>query len=108
VVPSGTKIEVLVTSDRNLHAFSVDAFWVKVDAIPGKINQTWFEVYEGKEGTYYGQCAELCGINHYFMPIEVRVVTKEATVTITLTITNPVSLSAGFIQPTTKISVHFT
>ncbi len=77
VVPSGTKIKVLVTSDRNLHSFSMDPFWVKVDAIPGKINQTWFEVYEGKEGTYYGQCAELCGINHYFMPIEVRVVTKD-------------------------------
>lgn len=76
VVPSGTKVKVLVTSDRNLHAFSMDPFWVKVDAIPGKINETWFEVFEGKEGTYYGQCAELCGINHYFMPIEIRVVTK--------------------------------
>ncbi len=77
VVPSGTKVKVLVTSDRNLHSFSVDPFWVKVDAIPGRINETWFEVYEGKEGTYYGQCAELCGINHYYMPIEVRVVTKD-------------------------------
>ena len=76
VVPSGTKVKVLVTSDRNLHSFSMDPFWVKVDAIPGKINETWFEVFEGKEGTYYGQCAELCGINHYYMPIEIRVVTK--------------------------------
>jgi len=76
VVPSGTKVKVLVTSDRNLHAFSIDPFWVKVDAIPDRINETWFEVYEGKEGTYYGQCAELCGVNHYFMPIEIRVVTK--------------------------------
>ena len=77
VVPSGTKVKVLVTSDRNLHAFSMDPFWVKVDAIPGRINETWFEVFEGKEGTYYGQCAELCGINHYYMPIEIRVVTKD-------------------------------
>ncbi len=77
VVPSGTKIKVLVTSDRNLHSFSMDPFWVKVDAIPGRINETWFEVFEGKEGTYYGQCAELCGINHYYMPIEIRVVTKD-------------------------------
>ncbi len=77
VVPSGTKVKVQVTSDRNLHSFSMDPFWVKVDAIPGRINETWFEVYEGKEGTYYGQCAELCGINHYFMPIEIRVVTKD-------------------------------
>ncbi len=77
VVPSETKIKVLVTSDRNLHSFSMDPFWVKVDAIPGRINETWFEVFGGKEGTYYGQCAELCGINHYYMPIEIRVVTKD-------------------------------
>jgi len=77
VVPSGTKVKLLVTSARNLHAFSMDPFWVKVDAIPDRLNQTWFEVFEGKEATYYGQCAELCGIDHYNMPIEVRVVTKD-------------------------------
>lgn len=76
VVPSATKVKVLVTSNNNLHAFSMDPFGIKVDAIPGIINETWFEVFEGKEGTYYGQCAELCGINHYFMPIEIKVVTK--------------------------------
>jgi len=76
VVPSGTKVKVLITSNNNLHAFAVPQFGVKMDAIPGIINETWFEVYEGKEGTYYGQCSELCGVNHYFMPIEVKVVTK--------------------------------
>jgi len=77
VVPSGTKVKVLVTSNTNLHAFAVPQFGVKIDAIPGIINQTWFEVYDGKEGTYYGQCSELCGVNHYFMPIEVKVVSKD-------------------------------
>ena len=77
VVPSGTKVKVLVTSNTNLHAFAVPAFGVKIDAIPGIINETWFEVFEGKEGTYYGQCSELCGVNHYYMPIEVKVVTKD-------------------------------
>ncbi len=76
VVPSGTKVKVLITSNNNLHSFAVPQFGVKMDAIPGIINETWFEVYEGKEGTYYGQCSELCGVNHYYMPIEVKVVTK--------------------------------
>ena len=76
VVPSGTKVKVLVTSRNNLHAFAVPQFGVKMDAIPGIINETWFEVFEGKEGTYFGQCSELCGVNHYYMPIEVKVVSK--------------------------------
>lgn len=76
VIPSGTKVDFLVTSDRNLHAFSMDQFWLKIDAIPDRINHAWTEVDVGSEGTYYGQCAELCGINHYFMPIEIRVVSK--------------------------------
>lgn len=74
VIPSGTKVDFLVTSDRNLHAFSMDQFWLKIDAIPDRINHAWTEVDLGAEGTYYGQCAELCGVNHYFMPIEIRVV----------------------------------
>ncbi len=76
VVPSDTKVKVLVTSRNNLHAFAVPQFGVKMDAIPGIINETWFEVFEGKEGTYFGQCSELCGVNHYYMPIEVKVVSK--------------------------------
>jgi len=76
VVPVDTKIKVLVTSSNNLHAFAVPAFGVKMDAVPGRINETWFEVHPGKEGTYYGQCSELCGTFHYKMPIEVEVVSK--------------------------------
>ena len=78
VVPVDTKIKVLVTSSNNLHAFAVPAFGVKMDAVPGRINETWFEVLPGKEGTYFGQCSELCGVNHYKMPIEVEVVSKDA------------------------------
>lgn len=78
VVPVDTKIKVLITSSNNLHSFAVPAFGVKMDAVPGRINETWFEVLPGKEGTYFGQCSELCGINHYKMPIEVEVVSKAA------------------------------
>ena len=76
VVPVDTKIKVLVTSSNNLHAFAMPAFGVKIDAVPGRINETWFEVLPGKEGTYFGQCSELCGVNHYKMPIEIKVVSK--------------------------------
>lgn len=78
VVPSGTRVKVLVTSNNNLHSFAVPAFGIKIDAIPGRINETWFEVFEGREGTYYGQCSELCGVRHAYMPIEIRVVTRDA------------------------------
>jgi len=77
VVPSATRVKLRITSNNNLHSFSVDPFGIKMDAIPGIINETWFEVFEGREGTYYGQCAELCGINHYYMPIEIKVVTRD-------------------------------
>lgn len=74
VVPVGTKVKVLVTSVNNMHSWAVPSFGVKMDAVPGIINETWFEVY--KEGTYYGQCSEICGALHYKMPIEVKVVSK--------------------------------
>ncbi|MEP6342342.1 MAG: cytochrome c oxidase subunit II [Maricaulaceae bacterium] len=76
VVPVDTKVKVIVTSQANLHSFSVPSFGVKMDAVPGRLNETWFQVNPGKEGTYYGQCSELCGIRHAFMPIEVKVVSK--------------------------------
>ena len=75
VVPVGTKVKVLVTSINNMHSWAVPSFGVKMDAVPGIINETWFEVYE--EGTYYGQCSEICGIFHYNMPIEVKAVSQE-------------------------------
>ncbi len=71
VVPVGQKIRVIVTASDVLHAFAVPAFGVKIDAVPGRLNETWFEVRE--PGTYYGQCSEVCGQLHYNMPIEVRV-----------------------------------
>ncbi len=71
VVPAGKKIRVIVTASDVLHAFAVPAFGVKIDAVPGRLNETWFEVRE--PGTYYGQCSEVCGQLHYNMPIEVRV-----------------------------------
>ena len=74
VVPIGTKVKVLVTSVNNMHSWAVPSFGVKMDAVPGLVNETWFEIYE--EGTYYGQCSEICGIRHYKMPIEVLAVSK--------------------------------
>lgn len=77
VVPVDTTVRVLVTSSNNLHSFAMPAFGIKMDAIPGRINQTWFKVNAGKTGTYYGQCSELCGIKHSMMPIEIQVVEKD-------------------------------
>lgn len=74
VVPIDTNIQLLVTASDVLHAFAVPAFGVKLDAVPGRLNETWFRVT--KPGTYYGQCSELCGKDHAYMPIEVRAVTK--------------------------------
>jgi cytochrome c oxidase subunit 2 len=74
-VPVGTTVRVLVTSNDVIHAFAVPAFGVKEDAIQGRVNETWFNV--DTPGTFYGQCSELCGINHAYMPIEVRAVSRE-------------------------------
>jgi cytochrome c oxidase subunit 2 len=74
VVPVNTKVKVLVTSNNNLHSFAMPAFGVKMDAVPGRLNETWFEVL--REGTFYGQCSELCGVKHAYMPIEIKVVSK--------------------------------
>ncbi|MEO0368556.1 MAG: cytochrome c oxidase subunit II [Pseudomonadota bacterium] len=75
VVPSGRKVRALITANDVIHAWWIPAFGTKKDAIPGYINELWFNVDEGKEGIYRGQCAELCGKDHAFMPIVVRVVT---------------------------------
>lgn len=72
VVPANRYIRYQTTSDRVIHAWTVPAFGVKTDAVPGRLNEGWFLVE--KPGVYYGQCSELCGKNHAFMPIEVRVV----------------------------------
>jgi cytochrome c oxidase subunit 2 len=79
VVPVNKVVRVLVTADPTgvIHAFAVPSFGVKIDAVPGRLNETWFKVPPGKEGIYYGQCSELCGKNHAFMPIAVRVVSEK-------------------------------
>ncbi|MFM8516729.1 MAG: cytochrome c oxidase subunit II, partial [Nevskiaceae bacterium] len=77
VVPEDTKIRMLLTGQDVIHAWWVPAFGMKKDAIPGTINELWFKVDAGKTGIYRGQCAELCGRDHGFMPVVVKVVTKE-------------------------------
>ena len=74
VVPEDTKVRVIVTADAVIHSWTVPAFGVKIDAVPGRLNELWFKVDE--PGIYYGQCSELCGARHAFMPIGVKVVTK--------------------------------
>jgi cytochrome c oxidase subunit 2 len=74
VVPAGATVKVIVTSNDVIHAFGVPAFWVKVDAVPGRLNETWFKV--DKPGLYYGQCYELCGARHAYMPIAVEVLPR--------------------------------
>jgi cytochrome c oxidase subunit 2 len=75
VVPVDTEIRVLLAAADVIHAWAMPAFGVKTDAVPGRLNETWFKAT--KTGTYYGQCSELCGSNHGFMPIQVKVVSKE-------------------------------
>jgi cytochrome c oxidase subunit II len=77
VVPEGTKIRVLLTANDVIHAWWVPDFGMKKDAIPGFVNELWFTVDAGKAGTYRGQCAELCGRDHGFMPVVVEVKTKD-------------------------------
>jgi cytochrome c oxidase subunit 2 len=76
VVPVNKVVRVQTTAADVIHAFAMPAFGVKIDAIPGRLNETWFKAT--KEGTYYGQCSELCGKDHAFMPIQIRVVSDQA------------------------------
>jgi len=76
ILPVDTDIQVLVTAGDVLHSFAIPAFGMKTDAVPGRMNETWVRIEE--EGTYYGQCSEICGTGHGFMPIEVRAVSREA------------------------------
>jgi cytochrome c oxidase subunit 2 len=74
VVPVGKIIKVITTSDDVIHSFAVPAFWTKMDAVPGRLNETWFKV--DRPGVYYGACSELCGAKHGYMPIAVEVVSE--------------------------------
>jgi cytochrome c oxidase subunit 2 len=75
VVPVGKKVRIITTANDVIHAFMVPAFGIKQDAIPGFVRDTWFRAE--KVGDYYGQCAELCGKEHAYMPIHVKVVSPE-------------------------------
>lgn len=75
VLPVDTNIRILVTAADVLHAFAVPSLGVKIDAIPGHTNETWTRIE--KEGVYYGQCSELCGAGHGYMPITIEAVSKE-------------------------------
>jgi cytochrome c oxidase subunit II len=75
VVPVNKIVRVQVIGADVIHSFAVPSFGIKVDAIPGRLNETWFKAT--RTGMYYGQCSELCGMNHSFMPIAIRVVSDE-------------------------------
>ena len=74
IVPVNQVVRVQVTGADVIHSFALPAFGLKIDAIPGRLNEQWFKAE--RVGTYYGQCSELCGIDHAFMPIEIRVVSQ--------------------------------
>jgi cytochrome c oxidase subunit 2 len=75
VLPVGKNIRIQITSEDVIHAWTIPSFGVKHDAVPGRINESWFNIEH--PGIYYGQCSELCGIQHAYMPIKVRAVTQE-------------------------------
>ena len=75
-VPVGKVIEVDVVSQDVIHSFSVPSFGIKIDAVPGRLNKTWFKA--DHEGVFYGQCSNICGIDHAYMPVEIHVLGQEA------------------------------
>lgn len=75
IVPVNTNVKILVTSYDVIHSWAVPALGITKDAVPGRVNETWFRVT--RPGVYYGQCSEICGIGHGFMPIAVQAVSKE-------------------------------
>ncbi len=77
VVPTGKNIVLQITGADVIHSWTIPAFGVKQDAVPGRLAEKWFRVEEGKEGIYFGQCSELCGKDHAYMPITVKAVTQD-------------------------------
>lgn len=75
VLPIHKNIRIQITSEDVIHSWTIPSFGIKHDAVPGRINESWFNIE--KPGIYYGQCSELCGIQHAYMPIKVRAVTQE-------------------------------
>ena len=76
LLPVDTTVRIILTADDVLHSWAVPAFGVKMDTVPGRLNETWVRIE--RAGVYYGQCSELCGVNHGFMPIVVEAVSKES------------------------------
>jgi cytochrome c oxidase subunit 2 len=76
VVPVNKNVRVQVIGAEVIHSFAIPSFGIRIDAVPGRLNETWFKAT--REGTYYGQCSELCGKDHAFMPIAIRVVSEQA------------------------------
>jgi cytochrome c oxidase subunit 2 len=74
VLPVDTDVRILMTSSDVIHSWAIPAFGIKTDTVPGRTNEAWVRIT--REGTYHGQCSELCGVNHGFMPITVRAVSK--------------------------------
>lgn len=74
VVPVGQTVRLIVTAADVIHAVALPAFGLKTDAVPGRVNETWFRAE--RTGVYYGQCSELCGVNHAYMPLQINVVTQ--------------------------------
>ena len=74
VVPVGETVRVITTANDVIHSWALPAFAIKIDAVPGRLNETWFNAE--REGVYYGQCSEICGIKHAYMPIAVEVVSR--------------------------------
>jgi len=79
VLPTNTLVRVLVTASDVLHSWAVPSLGIKIDAIPGRLNQVWLSI--NREGVFYGQCSELCGANHSFMPIVVEAVSPRVFLT---------------------------
>lgn len=75
VLPVDTNIQILITASDVIHSFAIPALGIKTDAVPGRTNETWVRIT--KPGTYFGQCSELCGKDHAYMPVEIRAVSKE-------------------------------
>ena len=75
VVPAGKMVKFIVTADDVIHSFAVPAFWIKQDANPGQLHETWAET--PRQGVYFGQCSELCGARHGFMPIAIEVTSQD-------------------------------
>jgi cytochrome c oxidase subunit II len=75
-VPVGKIVELDVVSQDVIHSFSIPSFGVKIDAVPGRLNKSWFKA--DHEGVFYGQCSNICGIDHAFMPVEIHVVSEES------------------------------